>query len=201
LAILVPESFRLVSTPRQKFWQHLTSDAHNGPSLWAMADTVIIPNRPFWARALLFLCVIELAMGVLFMAAGFTQSSGLVLGLGVLITLLFLWLAAFAWPMAWLREPAIELRPEGLLDRRLARSVIPWEAVSWKILFNGRAYSVKFDVTGPARQSLNLPPLHRLTAIFSRLWRQPEFTLHTLGTGFNAHQLGEKLKQFKAPAA
>lgn len=166
-----------------------------------MADTVIIPNRPFWARALLFLCVIELAMGLLFMAAGLTQSSGLVLGLGALITVLFLWLAAFAWPIAWLREPAIELRPDGLLDRRLTRSVIPWEALRWKILFNGRAYSVKFDVTGPARQSLKLSPLHRLTAAAGRLWRLPEFTLHTLGTGFSAHQLGEKLKPFKSPDA
>ncbi len=164
-----------------------------------MLDPIIIPNRPFWARALLFLCVVELGMGLLFISAGITQSSGFVLVLGGLITALFLWLAAFTWPIAWLREPALELRPEGLLDRRLTCSVIPWESVNWKILFNGRSYSLKFDVAEPSRTSLKLSPLHRLAAAFSRVWRHPEFTAHTLGTGLSAHQLGEKFKQFKAP--
>ncbi len=166
----------------------------------AMVDTVIIPNRPFWARALLLLCAVEIGMGLLFIYAGATRSSGLALALGSLMTALFLWLAVFSWPIAWLREPAIELRPEGLLDRRLARSVIPWEAVSWKILFNGRAYSLKIDVAEPARHAMRPYMLARIAAPFSRLWRHPEFTLHTLGTRHNAHQLGEKLRLFKSPA-
>jgi hypothetical protein len=92
------------------------------------------------------------------------------------------------------------LRPEGLLDRRLSRTVIPWDKVNWKILFNGRSYALKFDVEEPARQSLALSPMHRLAAAFSRVWRHPEFTVHTLGTGLSAHQIGEKLKNFRAPA-
>lgn len=166
-----------------------------------MPEPVIIPNRPFWARALLFLCVIELGMGALFIYAGFTQSSVLLPVLGVLIIALFLGLSAFAWPIAWLREAAIEMRPEGLLDRRIAPALIPWEAISWKILFNGRSYSVKFNVAEPAYRGIALSPPNRLAAAFSRLWRHPEFTIHTLGTGLSAHQLGEKLKYFKEPAA
>lgn len=166
-----------------------------------MHEPVIIPNRPLWARALIFLSVIEVGMGLLFLYAGLSQSSGLVLALGGLITALFLGVAAYAWPAAWLKEPAIEMRPEGLLDRRLAPFVIPWEAISWRVQFNGHAYSLKFDVAEPIRQNLPLSPLHRLAATFSRIWRHPEFTVHTLGTGLSAHQIGEKLKQFKLPAA
>lgn len=166
-----------------------------------MPETVIIPNRPFWARALLLLCAVEIGMGLLFIYAGATQPSGFVLVLGCLITALFLWLAAFAWPIARLREPALELRPEGLLDRRLAPSVIPWEAISWKILFNGRAYSLKFDVAEHARQALSPSVPNQLAGRFNRLWRHPEFTIHTLGTGLSADQLGDKLKLFKPPAA
>ena len=166
-----------------------------------MPETLIISSRPFWARALIFLCVIELGMGLLFIFAGITRSSGLVLVLGTLITALFVWLAAFAWPIAILRDPAIEMRPEGLLDRRFSQGVIPWEAISWRVVFNGRSYSLKFDVAEPARLALALSPMQRLAAALNRAWRHPEFTLHTLGTGLSAHQLGEKLKTFKAPAA
>lgn len=165
-----------------------------------MPDSIVIPNRPFWARALLFLCVIELATGALFIYGGLTQPSALVLVLGVLMVALFAGLSAFAWPIARLREPAIEMRPEGLIDRRLTASIIPWESISWKILFNGRSYSLRFEVTEPVRQSLKLSPAQKLVSAFHRLWRQPGFTLHTLGTGLSAHQLGEKLKNFKPPA-
>lgn len=164
-----------------------------------MPEPIAIPNRPFWARALLVLCVIELGMGAVFIYAGFTRSSPLVLVLGVLMTALFIGLAAFAWPIAWLRGPAIEMREDGIIDRRLSPETIPWEAISWKILFNGRSYSLRFEVAEPVRQSLVLSPLHRLVAGFNRLLRQPGFTLHALGTGQSAHQLGEKLKRFKAP--
>lgn len=166
-----------------------------------MPETLIIPNRPFWARALIFLCVIELGMGLLFVIAGITHSSGLVIVLGALITALFLGLATFGLPIAILTQPAIEMRPDGLLDRRFSQTLIPWEAISWKVVFNGRSYSLKFDVAEPTRQALALSPMQRLSAALSRAWRHPEFTLHTLGTGLSAHQLGEKLKNFKAPSA
>ena len=87
------------------------------------------------------------------------------------------------------------------LDRRITPAIIPWEAISWRVLFNGHGYSVKFDVAEPVRQGLRLPPPQRVLGMFNRLLRYPAFIILTLGTGLSAHQIGARLEGFKPAAA
>lgn len=162
-----------------------------------MQEPIIIMNRPFWARALLLLCVIELVMGSLFIYGGAAYGSSIALTLGILIVALFAGLAWFSWPSAWLRGAVIEMGAEGLRDRRLSETVIPWETIRWKILFNGRSYSLKFDVAEPTLGMLRPSLPRRSLALLNRLVGYPAFTMATLGTGLSSHQLAARMERFK----
>ena len=178
------------------------------PSGVTMPEPVIIPNRPFWARVLIPFWVLQVAMGGLFAAAG-TRMLGpgenggavILILMGMLLAAAGAVLAALSWRIARLSKPAIEMTAEGLLDRRLARERIPWEAVSWKVIFNGRSYSVQVDLAEPARGKLGIYWDQRVSGLVSRMLRQPEFAVVSTGTGLSAHEIGSRMEQFRPPSS
>jgi hypothetical protein len=171
-----------------------------------MPEPVIIPSRPFWARVLLPFWMLQVAMGGLFAAAGIrllgpgeNGGAAILILMGLLLAAAGVVLTGLTWRIARLRGPAIEMTAEGLLDRRLARQRIPWEALAWKIIFNGRSYSVQLDVAEPARSGLGVYWHQRAAGLVSRMLRQPEFSVVSMGTGLSAHEIGKRMERFRPP--
>lgn len=169
-----------------------------------MPEPVIIPNRPFWARVLLPFWVLQMAMGALFAAAGLRMlgpgengAAVILILMGLLLVTAGAVLAGLSWRIASLRGNAIEMTAEGLLDRRLARQRIPWEAISWKVIFNGRSYSVQMDVAEQARNTLGLYWHQRASGLVSRMLRQPELSVVSIGTGLSAHEIAARMQRFR----
>ena len=173
-----------------------------------MPAPVKIPNRPMLPRLLLLFWVAEIAVGLLFAAAGYellgpSENGGAVvlILMGLVLTLAGIIMAGHCWRIASLPGNAIEMTEAGLLDRRLSANPIPWDDISWKVIFNGRSYAVQMDVAEPTRSAAAIAWPARALGLFSRMLRQPEFTVAALGTGLSAHDIGQRMAGFKSPAA
>lgn len=173
-----------------------------------MPESVIIQNRPLIARLLLLLWLAEIMVGLLFVAAGVKlwgpQENGgaaMLMLMGAVLAAAGAVMAGLCWRVSRIRGAALELTAEGLLDRRLSLKRLPWEAVRWKVIFNGRSYSLQMDLAEPARSECRIFWPQRALGWFSRTLRQPEFTVVTLGTGLSAHQLARHFEAYKPAAA
>ncbi len=172
-----------------------------------MAEPVIIHNRPFWARILTVFWAVEVAVGLVFagvgaswLGAGENGLAGVTIGCGLLLAVVGVVMTGVSWRVWRLGQgPAIEMRDGGLVDRRIADATIPWAAISWAVIFNGRSYSLQFDVAPPERAALDVHWEQRLMGRFNRLFNYPELTMVTLGTAKSAHALGSLMESFKSP--
>lgn len=172
-----------------------------------MPAPVHIANRPLLPRLLLLFWVAEIAVGLLFAAAGASllgpgeNGGAIVLMLmGAVLCLAGFVMAGQCWRAARLSGNAIEMTDDGLLDRRLSAQVIPWGAIRHKVIFNGRSYSLQADIDEPARSTAGIGWAPRAMGLFSRLLRQPEFTIMSLGTGLSAHDLARRIAGFTQKA-
>jgi len=173
-----------------------------------MPDPVIIENRPLIARLLLMFWVAEIGVGLLFVLAGANllrpaENGGpiLLMVMGLVLVLAGLVMTGLCWRIARLKGPAIEMTAAGLTDHRLARRPIPWEAISWKVIFNGRSYSLQLDIAEPHRKSVGVFWYQRALGLFSRMLRQPEFNVATLGTGLSAEEIGQRMASYRPQVA
>ncbi len=169
-----------------------------------MPEPVIIANRPLTARLLLPLWIIQTAMGLVFALAGLrllgpgeNGAAAVLIILGLVLAAAGVVMTGLSWRSAWLKGPAIEMTAEGFRDRRLSDQLIPWAALSWKLVFNGRGHAVQIDVAEPWRGNLGGFWAQRALGRFNRLFRHPEFTVLTLGTGRSAHAIAALLARFK----
>lgn len=173
-----------------------------------MPSPVTIPNRPTLPRLLLLFWLAEIGVGLLFSLAGYellgpAENGGAVvlMLMGAVLVVAGLLMAAHCWRIASLSGNAIEMTEAGLHDRRLSRRPIPWEAIDWKVIFNGRSYAVQMNVDAPARGAAGIAWHARTLGLFSRLLRQPELNVSALGTGLSAHDIGARMTPFKPPMA
>ncbi len=173
-----------------------------------MSEPVVIANRPHLARLLLLFWLAEVAVGLLFAAGGLrlfgpSENGGaaVLILMGLVLTAAGVVMAGLCWRIARLRGAAIEMTAEGLLDRRLSERRLPWAAIRWKVMFNGRSYAVQFDLSEPVRSEAAICWPQRALGLFSRMLRHPEFTLSTLGTGISAHELGKRLERFSSASS
>ena len=171
-----------------------------------MPAPVTIPNKPFWARLLVPFWAIEVLMGLYFAWIGLSRLGPGENGMAVLLLVMGLLLAAagvvmtgLALRVALLKGDALEFTEDGFRDRRLSPDLIPWEALRWKIIFNGRGHSLQFDLEPSVRKGFRAYWHQHALARFNRLFKQPEFTVVTLGTGLDARDIGKRLETFKAP--
>lgn len=169
-----------------------------------MPETVIIENRPRWAWALALLWAIETVAGLGFAASGTmwlgaheNGAAAVLIGMGLLLVAAGVVMTAQCLRIARLKGAAIVMGGEGFLDRRVAERVIPWEAISWRIVFNGRSYSLHFSVAEPVRAGLSPHWEQRAMGRFNRLFGYPEFAMMTLGTGKSLGALAELMQRFK----
>ena len=169
-----------------------------------MPAPVLVPNRPLIARLLLLFWLAEIAVGLLFAAAGYgllrpgeNGGAAVLILMGMVLSLAGVVMAGHCWRIARLSGNAIEMTVAGLLDRRLSERPIPWEAISWEVLFNGRSYSLQMNIAEPARGMAGIAWPARALGLFSRLLRHPEFTVATLGTGLSADEIGQRMSAFK----
>ena len=171
-----------------------------------MPAPVLIANRPLLPRLLLLFWIAEIAVGLLFALAGYellgpSENGGaaVLMLMGLVLVLAGIVMAGQCLRSATLTGSAIEMTDAGLMDRRLSRQPIPWDAISWKVIFNGRSYAVQMDVTEPTRSMVQIAWPARALGLFSRSLRHPEFTIATLGTGLSAHDIGQRLTPFRPP--
>jgi hypothetical protein len=82
----------------------------------------------------------------------------------------------------------------------LARRTIPWEAVSWTVIFNGRSYSLQLNIAEPHRSEAGIFWYQRALDLFSRMLRHAEFNVATLGTGLSAEDIGQRMADFRPQA-
>lgn len=169
-----------------------------------MPAPVLIPNRPLIARLLLLFWLAEIVVGLLFAAAGFGllrpgENGGAVvlIIMGLVLGLAGVVMAGHCWRIARLSGNAIEMTEAGLMDHRLSARPIPWEAITWEVLFNGRSYSLQMNIAEPARKAAGIAWPARALGLFSRMLRHPEFNVATLGTGLSADEIGQRMAAFK----
>lgn len=171
-----------------------------------MPAPVLIANRPMLPRLLLLFWLAEIAVGLLFALAGLrllgpgeNGGAAVLMLMGLVLVLAGIIMAGHCWRIARLSGNAIEMTEAGLMDRRLSAKPIAWDAISWKVIFNGRSYAVQMDVREPSRTAAQIAWPSRALGLFSRMLRQPEFTVATLGTGLSAHDLGQRMTAFRPP--
>ena len=173
-----------------------------------MPAPVLIANRPILPRLLLLFWVAAVAVGLLFALAGYellgpgeNGGAAVLMLMGLVLVLAGIIMAGHCWRIARLAGNAIEMTDAGLIDRRLCARPIPWEAISWKVIFNGRSYALQMNVTEPYRSAAQIAWPARALGLFSRMLRQPEFNVAALGTGLSAHDIGQRMSSFKPPMA
>ncbi len=169
-----------------------------------MPAPVHIACRPLVPRLLLLFWVAEMGVGLLFLLAGIgllgpgeNGGAAVLMLMGAVLIVAGVVMCGQSWRAARLAGNAIEMTEDGLLDRRLSARVIPWEAIAWKLIFNGRSYSVQMDVAEPARSAARIAWPARAAGLFSRLLRHPEFAVAALGTGLSAHDIASRIEGFK----
>lgn len=169
-----------------------------------MAEPVIIRNRPFWARVLTVFWLAEIALALVFWAIALAWSMAGDVGLGAILACGGLVLlaagapmAALSWRIARLAGAAIAMTDSGLRDRRIADILIPWKAITWTTVFNGRTYSLQFDAAEPHAAALRRHWDQRLMGRYNRLFGFPEFTVVTLGTGEGVARLAELMNAYR----
>ena len=161
-----------------------------------MAEPVSISNRPFWAIVFTVFWVVEIVFGGFIIATGVSWLGGrengaavvIILG-GVLVMAAGVMMVDVSWQVARLKGAAIEITPQGFRDRRLNETVIAWADITHKVVFNGRAYSLQFDLTPQARAGYCVSWGNRMMGALNRFFKYPEFTIVTLGTGKTAHEI------------
>jgi hypothetical protein len=170
-------------------------------------ERVTIMNRPLWARILLPIWAFQVWMGLYFFWLGLRALGLGATGIGILIMVVGLFAAVASvvmvgqcWRIARLDGPAVEIGPDGLRDLRLSPEVLPWEAVSWRLVFTGLSYGLHFDLAEPVRSRVRPGWPQRFIAIFNRLFRYPEFTVAPLGTGLPAQKIAQHMAGFKPPS-
>lgn len=169
-----------------------------------MPEPVIIPNRPLIARLLLLFWLAEIGVGLLFAAAGYgllgpgeNGGAAVLIVMGLILAAAGVVMAGHCWQIARLSGNALEMTEAGLTDRRLSDTLLPWEAISWRVIFNGRAYSVQMNIAEPLRSAARIAWPARALGLLSRLLRQPEFGVAALGTGLTADEIGQRMAAFK----
>lgn len=170
-----------------------------------MPDPVIIENRPRRAWVFVALWAVETLAGLGFAGSGLAwlgareNGAGIVLiVMGLVLCLAGIVMTGQSWRIARLHGPAIRMTASGLTDRRVAEQEVPWEALHWKIVFNGRSYAVQFGVAEPHRATFRPHWEQRLQAGFHRLFGYPDFVMPLLGTAHSVAALAEHLRKFKA---
>ena len=169
-----------------------------------MPDPVIIENRPLRACLMALLWLAETGFGVLVAATGGrwlgpTENGAAVLaiGAGAIAVAAGVVMALIAGRAACLKGAAIEMTAEGFRDRRLSDRLVPWPAMDWKVVFNGSAYSLHFDLAAEARRHYRVGLANHAVCLFNRAFRYPEFTVLTLGTAKSAHQIAKLMDRFR----
>jgi hypothetical protein len=170
----------------------------------AMPPPVVIDNQPFWARLLTVFWIAEAVLGLVFASVGVPWLGGsdawagaaLVVG-GVFLVAVGILMAAISWEVSRLRGPAIEMSAEGFRDRRLSEAIIPWDKMSWRLVFSGKSYSLQFDVAPEMRARIKLTWAHRWMSALNRLFGFPEYTVVTMGTGRSAGELDGMMRRFR----
>ncbi len=169
-----------------------------------MNSPVIIENRPRWAWAFTVLWAVETLAGIGFAASGVmwlgaheNGAAAVLIGMGLLLVAAGIVMTAQSFRVARLKGAAIIMSDDGLTDRRLSEKAIPWDAITWRIVFNGRSYSLHFSVAEPARSRLAPYWEQRALGRFNRLFGYPEFAMVTLGTGKNLGALADVMQRFR----
>lgn len=169
-----------------------------------MPEPVAISNRPLWARLFAALWAAEAVMGGVFAATGVARLAPAENGMAVLMILFGALLAVagtvmadVSWRAARLDGPALEFTAATFRDRRLSEQAIPWEAVEWRVVFNGLSHGVQFDLAPHHRASYRTRWSHRILGVFNRAFRYPEFSVTTVGTGLGVQQLAALMECFK----
>ena len=169
-----------------------------------MPKPVIIENQPFWAKILTLFWAAEMLFGAVLAGVGATWLGGpdgwpgaAVMVVGLLLVMAGAMMADISWRIARLVGPAIEMTPQGLRDRRLSDVMMPWHDLDWRLVFNGKSHSLQFDLRPALRNQVRLTWAHALMAALNRLFRYPEFTILTLGTGMSAAGIAEHMRSFR----
>ena len=172
-----------------------------------MADSVSIENKPFWARFFTVFWAIEAVMGLVFAALGFSWLGGQ--ENGVAWVLIVIGLHARRGQRHDDGRVLARRPPQGH-GHRDDRAGFPRPAavadpdpvgrpLTWAVVFNGRSYSLQFDLTPEIRSRYRVSWGNRMAAAMNRAFRYPEFTVMTLGTGKGISQLDQLMRQFKPP--
>jgi hypothetical protein len=173
-----------------------------------MPEPVIIQNRRFWPGVFTVIWAVETVVGLSFAAFGASRlgrtengAALFIVILGVALGVAGAMMVAVCWRSARLKGPAIEMSEAGFRDFRLSPLVLLWGDLEWKVVFNGLAWSLQFDLQPEKRAVYRIGGPYRLLAAINRAFRYPEFPVLTLGTGRTAHHLAKLMEKFRTPGS
>jgi len=125
--------------------------------------------------------------------------------IALLVLLAYLPFTILALSMLRLRDPVLEIGPNGLRDRRLSPDLIGWDRIRWSNMstrgFNQvtrtrtRMHEVLITVEGRFRPPLYLWPM----AAFYRLVATHPWPVLSFGTGLRSDQIASQLSRYKPP--
>jgi len=161
------------------------------PRSWSNRPAVLAVLAAFWGAEML----LALLCGAAFLSAG----AGLPLWMHALALLFACFLALVGLRLGLLclfqlrlPNPVLALSAQGLLDRRLSPTPIPWREVTWVAIFRIRGTQVVFELTPAGRARIRQP--ERLFARLNRAMLMPPYTLMPMGTEARAEELAEAMR-------
>lgn len=161
------------------------------PRSWNNRPRLLALLAAFWGAEML----LALACGAAFLSAG----DGLPLWMQALVLLFTCFLALVGLRLGLLclfqlrlPNPVLALSPQGLLDRRLSPTPIPWREVTWVAIFRIRGTQVVFELSPAGRARIRQP--EHLFARINRAMLMPAYTLMPMGTEARAEELAEAMR-------
>jgi len=157
------------------------------PSLWLGAGGAVALGSGAMVIALSGQLVAE---GLAPLALAFAPLGAVIAAFGGLV----LWYLARLWTLP---RPVIRVGAEGLTDRRLSDTPLPWRGLRWqRLVSTGRGAGDAVLIRTDAPLSPDLP--QRLLAGLYRARGLPPWAVLTLGTGITAGDLAAALSRHRA---
>lgn len=101
-------------------------------------------------------------------------------------------LAVFCLRQLGAPAPVLAIGPEGVFDRRLSATTIPWREIRFVGVFHLRGTQVTFELT-PAGDAL-VRPFERALARLSRLFLLPGYGVVLMGTDARAEEVAAAMR-------
>lgn len=164
---------------------------------WSKRNGRLVASGLFWAVE----CALGLGLGAILVAEGRGMPGwlfALAMATAVGLAAIGLRLSVYCLRQLGDPEPTIVIGPEGLFDRRLSASTIPWAEIVRLEVYHSRTTQVMFDLS-PQGDAL-IHPFERALARLARCFLLPGYSMVLIGTDADVEDVVVAMRRYAVAA-